>query len=208
MGAVVDTMVAHYFLLVDQFDLLLDLLDEPVVFSRIVYDPDDDTAQDETTASEITRNIRHERRRAEQPDTSPQDRTERRANADKIAAIQNYVDRGRIWIVDMSDEERGLFARLTASTPEPALKLLLPLDAGEAASVAIAVNRGHVLCTDDSDALRALDVLEPGHPYERIRGLLVRAAEEDRLTETEANKLHFRMREHGFWDSQEPHPES
>jgi hypothetical protein len=77
-------------------------------------------------------------------------------------------------VIDMTDTELDVFQRLTAEQPDE-LGLILPLDPGEAACVAIAVERGHVLATDDADALRALHRLRPDHPYERIRRLLIRA---------------------------------
>lgn len=47
--------------------------------------------------------------------------------------------------------------------------------------MAIAVERGGVLVTDDSAALRVLQRLRPQHPYERVRRLLLRAAAEGRV---------------------------
>jgi hypothetical protein len=207
MPTVVDTVVAHYFLVVREFELLLDLLDTPVVVSRIVYDPEDDPRLPETSVSEITANIRYERRLARDPETPADVREERIANVENIRAVRGYVEAGHIEVVDMTDQELNLFSRLTTRSPAPSLGLLLPLGAGEAASVAIAVERNYVLATDDGDALRVLEALRPGHPYERIRRLLVRAAEEERITPERANELHIRMQEHGFWDLGTPFPE-
>lgn len=204
MPTVVDTVVAHYFLLTRRFDLLLALVDAPVVVSRIVYDPDDDPDLSDASVSEITANVRYERRLARQPGTPNDVREARLANAEAISTLQRYVEAGRIGVVDMTDSELDLFSRLTASPPEPGLDLVLPLGAGEAASVAIAVERDYVLATDDADALRALEALRAGHPYERIRRLLVRAAAEERITRDEANDLHAEMRDHGFWDAGVP----
>jgi hypothetical protein len=61
MATVVDTVILHYFLLVEQSELLLDLLELPVGVPRIVYDPDDGASAD-AVVSELRRNIRHEER--------------------------------------------------------------------------------------------------------------------------------------------------
>lgn len=208
MPTVVDTVVAHYFLLVQEFELLLDLLDEPVVVSRIVYDPEDHPGQAESTVSELTRNIRYEHRAARQPGTPGDVRKERLANSRNLSVIQDHVDRGKVEVVEMALGELRVFSRLTARHPDPNLDLILPLGAGEAASVAIAVERDYVLATDDTDALTALEHLHRGHPYERIRRLLMRAAEEGRIPPDEANAVHRRMREHGFRDAGMPFPDA
>ncbi len=206
MPTVVDTVVVHYFLLTGQFELLLSLLDAPVVVSRIVYDPDDHPDMPDASVSEITANVRYERRLARQPGTPTDIREDRLADAEALSALEQHVETGRIGIVDMTDPELDLFSRLTSRAPEPDLGLVLPLGAGEAASIAIAVERGYILATDDTDALRALEALRAGHPYERIRRLLVRAADEERITQGQANELHFEMRDHGFWDTGIPFP--
>lgn len=98
--------------------------------------------------------------------------------------------RGELEVVDLGDDELELFAALTSAESARELGLKLPLGAGEAACVAVAVTRGWTLATDDQDALRALGALSPGHPYERIRRLLQRAAVAGLVTEVEANALH------------------
>lgn len=207
MPTVVDTVVAHYFLLTQQFDLVLALLDPPVVVSRIVYDPADHADLPDSSVSEITANIRYELRLARQPGTPADIREARLANADALRALEEHVEAGSVDVVDMTDSELDPFSRLTARPPQPDLGLVLPLGAGEAASVAIAVERDYVLATDDADALRALEGLQPGRPYERIRRLLIRGAEKGRITRDEANALHARMRDYGFWARSTTNPE-
>jgi predicted nucleic acid-binding protein len=112
-----------------------------------------------------------------------------------------------VHVLEMTNAELDVFERLTAEHPDDELGLVLPLGAGEAACVAIALERGHVLATDDADALRALHRLRPDHPNERIRRLLVRAGTRAIITRKEANHIHQRMREMGFWDTVAPFPE-
>ncbi len=66
MPTVVDTVVLHYFLVVDRAQLLLDLLDPPLGVPRIVFDPDDDQG-DDAVVSELRQNIRYEERIADTP---------------------------------------------------------------------------------------------------------------------------------------------
>jgi hypothetical protein len=203
MATVVDTVVLQYFLLVEEPELLFDLLDPPVGVPRIVYDPGDGASTD-MAVSELRRSIRYEERLV---DTSPTD-------ADRQAAIERarrirHIDQmigNRIQVLDMTGSELDLFQGFTADEPDEQLGLFAPLGAGEAACIAIALERGHVMATDDSDALRVLHRLRPGHPYERIRRLLRRAGEEGVTSQDRANDIHQRMREMGFWDTVAPFP--
>jgi hypothetical protein len=63
-----------------------------------------------------------------------------------------------------------------------------------------------VLVTDDTDALRSLEHHKWGHPFERIRRLLIRAAESKICTRERANEIHREMRHLGFWDREDPFP--
>jgi len=85
-------------------------------------------------------------------------------------------------------------------------KAQLWLGPGEAACVAIAIERGWTIATDDADAFKVLDRLQGGqsYPYERIRKLLIRVADEGRISREEANRLHDEMCSLGFWDSGRP----
>jgi hypothetical protein len=189
MAAVVDTVIVHYFLLAEAFDLLLDLLGRPVYIPRVVFDPDEPHAANaaDGSLSEIGRNIRYEERLARSSGASAQERDRARCNCERLRSAAGYVKPGGVEVADMSDAELVLFGRLTAADPDPDLGLLLPLGAGEAACLAIALQRDHVLATDDSDALRTLARLRPHHPYERIRRLLQRAAREEQLSRAQAN---------------------
>lgn len=203
--AIVDTVVLRYFLLVDRTELLLNLLGSPLGVPRVVYDPEEGDVP-AIAMSEMTRAIFDQRRRWEdqlQPDDV-------RAGANKrmqrLHAIHSLNGIGHIEVFDMTDEERTAFARLTSPRGASGADLMFPLAPGEASTVAIAISRGMSCATDDTDALHALEVLAPGHPYERIRKLLQRAAAEGLLTHAEANQVHLEMRSAGFWDRGIPFP--
>ncbi len=215
MPTVVDTVVLHYFLVADRAELLLELLDSPVGMPRIVFDPDDDEGR-EIGVSELRRNIRYERRLANEAapddgDDVARELEDARASAEtrvqRLCQIGDLVADGRIEVLDLTEEEQEMSAQLASSEPDPALGLLVALDDGEAACVAIAIERRWTLATDDTDALRVLDRLAPSHPYERIRRLLIRAANDGLITETEANDIHAVMTRAGFWDRTRPFPE-
>lgn len=214
MPTVVDTVVLHYFLVADRAELLLELLDPPVGVPRIVFDPEDDDGRD-IGVSELRRNIRYEQRLANEAvpdgDVLARELEDARASAatkvQRLGQVEHLVASGRIQVLDLTEAEQELSAQLVSREPDPALGLLIALDDGEAACVAIAIERGWTLATDDTDALRVLDRLAPGHPYERIRRLLIWGANDGLITEAEANGIHEAMTRAGFWDSTRPFPE-
>lgn len=204
MGTVVDTVVLHYFLLADRIELLMELLQPPIGVPRIVYDPDDAEGSDETV-SELRRNIRYEQRIARAADVDRVARDRARDQAARLQRIDHFIG-GQIDVLDLTHDELDILARLTAQPPEASLGLIVPLGAGEAACIAVALGRQRVLATDDNDALRVLQKLHRIHPYERIRRLLIRASNAGLISEKEANKIHMQMRDAGFWDSTAPFP--
>jgi len=68
------------------------------------------------------------------------------------------------------------------------------------------VSRRLALAIDDADTLRALERHARGHPYGRIRKLLIRAGNEGHCSREQANQIHRQMRHLGFWDHEEPFP--
>ncbi len=201
--AAVDTVVLRHFLFVGRQDLLVVLLGRPLMAPRIVFDPDEGHVP-EGAMSEITRSIRVERGRAEDPGRLRPARELAAVKADRLGAIYEMHVCGDVEIVDLGADELELFARLTSADGARDLGMRFGLDPGEAACVALAVHRGWVLATDDQDALTALEALDPGHAYERVRRLLRRAAEEGLITATQANELHAEMRRLGFRDTGSP----
>lgn len=214
MPTVVDTVVLHYFLVVDRVGLLLALLDPPVGVPRIVFDPYDGQGVD-AMVSELRQNIRYEERVAQAPVPNKGDDTTHglesagataETRAERLRGMEALVQDDAIQVLDLTEDELDVVGRLTSREPDPSLGVLVGLGDGEAACVAVAVKRGWTLATDDGDALRVLDRLAPGHPYERIRRLLARGAAEGLVTEAEANAIHDEMSRAGFWDEVRPFP--
>jgi hypothetical protein len=204
--AVVDTVVLRYFLFVDRFDLLVALLGTPLRVPRIVYDPHEGEPP-EIAMSEVTRSIFVQRRTADDSGRPRGRREIAERNANRLGRIHGLEASGDIEVVDLTIEEGELFARLSSAASIAEFGLKLPIGPGEAACVAIAVKRGWVCVSDDTDGLNALDKLDKGHPYERIRRLLQRAATERLIRKDEANSIHAEMRMLGFWDIRPPFPE-
>lgn len=204
--AVVDTVILRYFYVVDRADLLYELLGEPIVVPRVVFDPDEEANAPERSLSEISRSIYVQRIRSGDRRRDRDERSVAEDHATKLEQVAAHHAGGRIAVVDLTDAETALFAKL-ASRGDP-LEVGLPfaLDAGEAACVALAVERKLVLATDDSDGLTAFRSLRPKGKYERIRKLLKRAGESGLVDRSEANEIHRAMRDAGFWDKGEPFP--
>ena len=206
---IVDTVVLMYFLLVGQEGLLGDLLGRPLQVPVAVYDP----AERELPAgasprseflSEMRQSVQHYEIAAEMAaeSGSPDHAIE---SLTSIKRIDDLYDEGGLAPIAMTQAEQLLAARLQGGdAAEYGLKFRL--GPGEAACVAISVERGWTMATDDADAFRVLDRLHDGqsYPYERIRKLLIRAADEGRISREEANRLHDEMRSFGFWDSGRP----
>lgn len=206
-SAVADTVVLRYFLLVHQFELLLELLDAPLGVPRIVYDPEEGDVP-ELARSEITRSIVYQHRAASDHARDPSARTAAATNAARLEQLADHHANGRIGTLEMDAVELEVFGRLTHATHCRAFGLIFPLDPGEAACVAIANARRLVLATDDADALTAARTLDPEQPYERIRKLLIRAATNSRISQATANDLHREMCALGFWDTELPYPDA
>ncbi|MDQ4070585.1 MAG: hypothetical protein M3203_14105 [Actinomycetota bacterium] len=204
--AVVDTVVLRYFLLVDEVDLLLKLLGSPMAVPRIVFDPDEGQQTPDEARSEITRSISYQQKASRDPARDEDGQNEAARNAVRLQAAVSLYEAGTLSLVDLDQQELDLVGRLTSPTTCKEFGLRFPLDPGEAACVAIAVQRDLVLVTDDTDALRALERHRAGHAYERIRRLLIRAAESKLCTRKRANEIHHEMRRLGFWDDEEPFP--
>ncbi len=208
---IVDTVVLMYFLLVGQEGLLGDLLGRPLQVPMAVYDPADRArspvpASRPELRSEMRQSVEHYETAAAlaEESESPGHAVK---SLSRIKRVDDLYDEGGLMPVDMTQAEQLLAARLQGGdVAEYGLKPRL--GPGEAACVAIAFERGWTIATDDADALKVLDKLHRGrgHPYERIRWLLVRAADEGRITREEANRLHDEMRTLGFWDSGQPFP--
>jgi hypothetical protein len=206
--AIVDTVVLRYFALAGESDLLIRLLGEPIGAPRIVYDPDEGAAIPAEARSEITRSVEYQRRVSTDPARDRAAQEQANVNATRLASIRSLHDVGLLAVIDLEPEELDLFGRLTSPSRCRDFGLRFPLDPGEAACLAIAVERHLILATDDTDALRALERHAPGHPYERIRKLLIRAGNDGLCSPARANAIHAEIRRLGFWDNGQPFPET
>lgn len=202
---VADTVILRYFLLVERTQLLADLLGTPIVVPRVVFDPEEGGIPS-PAMSEVTRSI-HFQRASRDPQTSTEERAQAGTKAYRLARIDDLLEAGDIEVTDLGGPERDWFARLTDRRHAADFKLRFGLQAGEAACVAIALERGLVLATDDQDALTAIQSVRRHHPYERIRKMLTRAVDEELLSKEQANQVHDDMRWMGFWDKSRPFPD-
>lgn len=205
--AITDTVVLLYFLLVAQASLLTELLGGQVGVPRAVYDPEDrtldaDALRHSDLLSEMRQSIRHYEVAARTGDADIR-------LAERVRAVDDLYNSGTLHVIDMDDDELLFAAELQSRAGASRHGLRLPLGPGEAASVAIAWHRNWTIVTDDDAALKVMRSLHKDKPiaHERIRKLLIRAADEKRITTTGANEIHQEMRGLGFWDNGTPFPE-
>ena len=177
---IIDTVVLLYFLLVGEEDLLCTLLGTPLQVPLAVYDPED---RDLPPAAHRRAELLSEMRQAVGHYESSARLTGDDDSLSRVRRIDSLYDEGRLASVQMTPDERLLAAKLESAD---ALQygVQVPLGPGEAACVAISFERGWTIATDDSDALKVLKKLHRGQDfrYERIRKLLIRAAEEGHVT--------------------------
>jgi hypothetical protein len=205
---ILDTVVLLYFLLVAQGDLLIHLLGGSLTVPLAVYDPEDRSLSDEALRhSELLSEMRQVVRHYEIAARSDQTAVE---SLQRVRRVDDLYDDDQLTVVTMSPPEALLAAQLQSRDRAADYGLRAPLGPGEAACVAIAWKRDRTIATDDDDALKVLGQLHGSrtYSYERIRKLLVRAADEKRITAAQANNLHAEMRDHGFWDAGTPFPTS
>ena len=202
---VLDTVVLLYFLLADQEELLGELTGWPFRVPFAVYDPEDraiplESSPQPDLLSEMRQIVRYYGSLAESSGGTE--------SLSKVSRVDRLHDEGRLVAEAMDPLEQRLADQLQGPYASQ-FGLQAPLGPGEAACVAIAHRRDWTLVTDDSDALKVLSGLSGDKPYkyERIRKLLVRAADERTITRHQANRIHAEMKAHGFWDSTCPFPQ-
>lgn len=203
---ILDTVVLLYFLLVGEHELLLNLLGSPLHVPLAVYDPSDRSISGH--ASHRTDLLSEMRQAVLHYETTVLSGAAHRILLDRVRRVDRLYDKTQLTTIAMTDTESGLAARLQSRSEALRYGLRVPLGAGEAACVAIAWERSWTIATDDSAALIALDRLhgERTYAYERIRKLLVRAADDAWISKARANDIHSEMRNVGFWDSGVPFP--
>ncbi len=199
---IIDTVILLYFFLVGEEELLCKLLGTPLQVPLAVYDPED---RDLPPTASRRAELLSEMRQAVGHYESSARLTGDDDSLSRVRRIDSLYDERRLVPVPMTPEERLLAARLESAEAR-GYGVRVPLGPGEAACVAISFERDWTIATDDSDALKVLKKLHRGQGfrYERIRKLLIRAAEEGHVTREEANRLHAAMRSHGFWDTGQP----
>ncbi|MGE0600641.1 MAG: hypothetical protein AB7J35_05270 [Dehalococcoidia bacterium] len=200
--SILDTVVLLYFLLVGREALLTRLLGAgaPLRVPLAVYDPEERSLSPEALRhSDLLSEMRQATRHYEVAARSDPAAGEL---LERVRRVDFLYDGAALEVVELSADERLLAARLQSRRTAAEYGIRVPLGPGEAACVAIAFTRGWTIATDDNAALTALGALY-GHdyPYERIRKLLVRAAEEGLVDRAEAREIHDQMRQLGFWDS-------
>ncbi|MBK5222015.1 MAG: hypothetical protein JJE52_03885 [Acidimicrobiia bacterium] len=205
-SCVVDTVVLRYFLMADEVDLLLRVVGSPIAVPTIVFDPEEPPEAGDAAKSEIALSIAYQRQASRDPARDRESRGESERAAERLARTADLHAVGDLVVLDLTETELELLGRATSPTGCRTFGLRFPLHAGEAACLALAVERNLVLATDDQDALRALDAHAPGHPYQRIRRLLIDAGEQKLCTKSHANRIHGEMRRLGFWDREAPFP--
>ena len=199
---IIDTVVLLYFLLVGEEELLCTLVGTPLQVPLAVYDPED---RDLPPTAGRRVELLSEMRQAVGHYESPARLAGDDDSLFRVSRIDSLYDESRLVPVPMTPGERLLAAKLE-SFDALDYGVRVPLGPGEAACVAISFERDWTIVTDDSDALKVLKKLHRRRDfrYERIRKLLIRAAEEGHVTREEANRLHAAMRSHGFWDTGQP----
>jgi predicted nucleic acid-binding protein len=179
------------------------LLGEPLTTPVTVYDPEErslaeDALQRSELLSEVRRCIRHYEIAAHSGHKDPD-------LVDRVRRIDDLYETQRLAVVSSTSQERHLTAWLQSRDGVANHSINVALGPGEAACVAIAWHRNWTLVTDDTDALTVLGELHDSHfEYERIRKLLIRAANSNMITADEANSIHEEMTRNGFWDHEQP----
>ncbi len=202
---VVDTVVLLYFTLAGELELLGALAPHGLVTTSVVFDPGESTAS-EDARSEIGRSRHFYEQLSSDPRAPVEEQQRAKLAVQRLSAVDILYQAEQLLVVTLSETELALFASLASTTSARAAGLRRALHPGEASCLAVAVTRSWVLATDDTDALKALAELAPQSGYERIRKLLVRAAEEGQVSETRANDIHSEIRGWGFWDNTPPFP--
>ena len=182
-------------------DLLVQLSLNGITTTNLVYEICDTTGQHK---NQIAQDRSYYKSLCSDPKLN--ERT-RRTAMDDIVQIDRIADtciNGHLIIVELEGKESDLFCQLTSDKQVEKLRLTWALGDAAASCVAVAVNRGLVLASDDADACAALKRLSPGHPRQSSQDLLRTAVGARLISKTEANAIHGEMCEVGLWNRQPP----
>ena len=100
----------------------------------------------------MRRSITYHQHAATDPARDEADRDRAATNTKRLPAITELHRTGRIAVLDLMPAELKIFANATSPRQCSKYGLLFPLDPGEAACLAIALNRDLTFATDDGDA--------------------------------------------------------
>jgi predicted nucleic acid-binding protein len=198
---VADTVVVNYFVAVGEFDLLRLLLGGRVHVPRAVFDPDEPGDIAEEAASELRRGLRLHQRRANDRGVGKELRERSASALPHFENLANHASRGEIVALELTLDEMRAYARLRDARFVAQYGLITGLGHGEAAAIAIALERGFGFASDDQDAIKVARALAPTMDIHRIRGLLVDAATKGLIDKKRAKEIHSAMVRAGFWDS-------
>lgn len=197
---IIDTSVLSNFLLVGATDLLMKLLGSPLQVPLAVYDSDEIGSREQAGPlgeglSEIGKGILHFTHR-------------QREDLERMSEVDLLYNSEQLVTIDLMPEERELFIALNTGAAMAQFGFKGVIGAGESACIAIAHFRDWAIATDDNLAHKIMEHLSDGdYSYERTRKLLVRAADENLISKSEANRLHSEIVNKGFWDKKLPFPE-
>lgn len=198
---VFDTVVVNYFLAAGEIRLLADLCGGSILIPRAVFDPDEADGGREEGMSELRRGLHLHRRRCEDAGAPPELRARSEQALPEFEELPGLVHSGVLRVADLQDNELDLYAELREAARTHRFGLLVGLGPGEAAVLAICVNRSWRPATDDNDAIRVAEQLLPGMRPLRIRALLKLAVVRGIVDLPRARAVHRSMRELGFWDT-------
>lgn len=203
---IIDTSVLSNFLLVGGADLLMKLLGTPLQVPLAVYDSDEIGKRHQAGSlgeglSEIGKGILHFTHRQREDGNGLAEDLER------ISEVDLLYNSGQLVTIELMSEERDLFIALNTGAAMAEFGFRGVIGAGESACIAIAYFRRWTIATDDNLAHKVMRQLSGGdYSYERTRKLLVRAADENLISKSEANRLHSEIVNKGFWDKELPFP--
>ena len=204
---IIDTSVLSNFLLVGATDLLMKLLGSPLQVPLAVYDSEEIGRREQAGPlgeglSEIGKGILHFTHRQRGYKNGSLEDLGRMSEVDLLYNSEQLVT------IELMPEERELFIALNTGAAMAQFGFKGVIGAGESACIAIAHFRDWTIATDDNLAHKIMEHLSGGdYTYERTRKLLVRAADEDLISKSEANRLHSEIVNKGFWDKELPFPE-
>lgn len=203
---IIDTSILSNFLLVGATDLLMKLLGTPLQAPLAVYDSDETGKRHQAGPlgeglSEIGKGILHFTHRQREDENGSAEDLER------ISEVDSLYNSGQLVTIELMPEERDFFIELNTGAAMAQFGFKGVIGAGESACIAIAHFRGWTIATDDNLAHKVMVHLSGGnYSYERTRKLLVRAANENLISKSEANRLHSEIVNKGFWDKKLPFP--